>query len=432
MVTFFRKSRRLALRTVHEVSEGKLGSTASAELRFDEWDRIALPLTIPKEEIVYPGQSNDVRLRKGRSDGPSRDFDASAVTDLTLTASAADLHKSKLTAPLWSSEDPTDDRGAPGDADLVLRYEADLAQKDELINALVRELEQAVEQLDRFRRTGTDRSPENQPTTIFSPVRDPAETQIAGLDDLRQMAEQWHESQPASMLSRIETQLADVYDLINNLRLEQRAPADARHAEDRDERASASRDSVDIERANATIEESSSSWESIKRQILGEEPPPQPVEAPSDDIEVMKSVGQAPSPRDVDFGMADVEALRSAINERDEYIIQLNRIFRAKSAFTVPADWATLANVPAEMQVRVETLIQRLDVQVRLGEVEMSLERARVARERSQIQSEREQLEKHLRRLGVNSIAEIGNISAAAGSSPSDRRWMRFLGPSSK
>lgn len=413
-----------------------------------------------KEEILNPGQSNDLRFRKVRSDGPIREFDASAIADLTLSTSAAELHKSKPTKPLWISPDPTEERSPAPSNETVSRLEADLAQKDELVNALVRELEQAAEQLDRLRRTGNDRPHEAQPVPAFSPAPEPVEMQLPDLDDLQQMAEQWHQIQPGSVLSRIESQLASFHDLISNLRFAERAPAEHREPEQRGRQIPNEPDrTIDIERANVTLEESSSSWEAIKRQILGEEaPPPQeeqqqqhqeqqhyrppqqshyqqsaPITDSSidDDIEVLKTVSSAPSPQNVDFGSADVQALRKAIDERDEYIIQLNRIFRAKSAFSVPADWATLANVPKEMQLRVEALIERLDVQVRLGEVEMSLERARVARERSQIESEREQLDKHLRRLGVTSIAELGNISAATGTS-SDRRWMRFLGPSAK
>ena len=391
---------------------------------------------ISKEEILNPGQSNDMRFRKGRSDGPSREFDASAIADVNLSASSAELHKSKLNKPLWTSANPTDDRVDVQVSDMISRFEADLAQKDELINALVRELEQAVEQLDRFRRTGNDRVHDGPSTAVFSQIREPAETQIPGMDELRQMAEQWHEIQPASLLARIESQLEGVHDLIQNMRRDGHSPTDFAELEDRGRRSSDEPDStIDIERANVTIEASASSWESIKKQILGEDVPIQPVQVQAqaqvsvEDSQILKTVSEAPSPRNIDFGNADVEVLRTAINERDDYIIQLNRLFRSKSAFTMPNDWATLANVPSEMQVRVEALIERLDVQVRLGEVEMSLERARVARERSQMQSEREQMEKHLRRLGITSIAELGNISAAPGTS-SDRRWMRFLGPS--
>ena len=156
-----------------------------------------------------------------------------------------------------------------------------------------------------------------------------------------------------------------------------------------------------------------------------------PAEPDTDDSELLKQMAATPAPLAIDFSHTDLEELKKALIERDSYIVQLNRLFRTRNVLSLPVDWASLANVPGEMQIRVETLVQHLDVQVRLGEVEMSLERARLARERAEIQGEREMIEKHMKRLGLTSIADLDNISAATGTA-SDRRWMRFLGPNTK
>lgn len=246
------------------------------------------------------------------------------------------------------------------------------------------------------------------------------------------MAEQWEEAQPGSLLIRIESQLAAVHDLVLNLRREEHPRTETAEIEDRVRRSYRETDiTIEHDATDVTIDESASSWEAIKQQILGSNIPSELSSTSKEDSELLRLMSETPTPAEVDFRTADMAAMKMALVERDAYIIQLNRLYRTRNTLSIPADWAALANVPAEMQVRVETLIERLDVQVRLGEVEMSLERARLARERSQIQSEREHIEKHLKRLGLSSIAELDNISAATGNS-SDRRWMRFLGPNTK
>jgi hypothetical protein len=226
----------------------------------------------------------------------------------------------------------------------------------------------------------------------------------------------------------MESQLASLNDLVRNLR-----PGEAYVAEsDRDDRHRQDHqpeNSFQGEHTDVTIEEAPGSWESIKKQILGDAPVAQ--DLGTEDRELLRQVSQTPCPREIDLNTAGVDELKQAIDERDGYIMQLNRLIRMRNSLAVPVDWASLANVPAEMQVRVETLIERLDVQVRLGEVEMSLERARIAREKSQVQAEREHIEKHLRRLGLNSLADLDSISAAPASA-NDRRWMRFLGTGPK
>ena len=325
-----------------------------------------------------------------------------------------------------------DDRDTSRSAGALSTYQNELAQKDELIAALVHELEQAVEKLDRNQRTGSDRSHGGHSNSPVTPSRDPVELQLPCLDDLQHMAEQWEEEKPCSLLVRIASQLAAVHDLVLNLRRDERPRADFPEIEDRVRRIYHEPEApIELHTNDVTINESAASWESIKQQILGGDVPAQPVQVDAEDTELLRLMSETPAPANVDFGAADIEALKMAVVERDAYIIQINRLYRSRNTLSIPTDWATLANVPAEMQVRVETLIERLDVQVRLGEVEMSLERARLARERSAIQSEREQIEKHLRRLGLNSIAELDNISAATGTA-SDRRWMRFLGPNTR
>lgn len=319
--------------------------------------------------------------------------------------------------------------------EVIAKYQHDLDQKDELITALVKELEQAVEQLDRIERTGVDRSRSNRSSMSASPFGDLQDGRSPFMDDLRQMATDWEETQAASLLVRIDSQLASLCDLVRNQPRGQRAVSDSNDFEERIRRLNLPPDTNsdrESDSVNMTLDESSPNWQTIKTQILGGElaSDPAPVEM-TDDREILRLMTETPTPVEVDFESASADVLKAAILERDTYIIQLNRLFRTRNVLALANDWAALGNVPADLQLRVESIMEHLDVQVRLGEVEMSLERARLARERSQIQSDRETIEKHMKRLGLSSLAELENISAATGST-TDRRWMRFLGPSTK
>jgi hypothetical protein len=394
-----------------------------------------------KDGILSSGRLNDKQFRSGRSLSPNTTIESSTAVVSTIPDPALKSVVLTSSSPHLDSNDVDSlDQGVEL-SQTIARYQSDLVQKDELITALINELEQAVEQLDRFQRTGSNRSHSAPSPAQNSYSNIASEPQSPLMDDLRRMANDWEQAQPASALERIESQLAAMHDLVLNLQNNGRAGAHDRVSpevldfEDRVRRLNAETaadEQQDQDTANMTLDESSPSWEAIKRQIFGgSEPAIENSNQEADDSELLRLLNETPAPTEINFDVAGIDELKQAISERDAYIIQLNRLFRTRNSFSLPADWSVLANVPNEMQVRVESLIERLDVQVRLGEVEMSLERARLARERSQIQSEREMIEKHMRRLGLKSLADLDNISAATGSA-GDRRWMRFLGPNTK
>lgn len=374
------------------------------------------------------GRPNEKRHRMGRSDAPATDDP--------------------------SSKDASDDRGSmtlvsdemPGLADLGLnqetiseafvRFQDDLNQKDELIAALIKELEQAAEQLDRIQRSGADRSAVEDNVSMSSPSLDLGQSRTRAADDLRLMAEEWGQSQPPVVLARIESELAALHDLVLSMKRDgvHAEPAAPISFEERLRQYELQQDNEsqqEPDRGNMTLAESSPKWDEIKAQLQFPEATPSTVEASEPDPEILRIIANLPTPREVSLDSASLDELKAAVLERDDFIIQLNRLFRTRNTLSLPKDWAHLANVPGEMQIRVESLIEHLDVQVRLGEVEMSLERARLARERATVQAEREAIEKHMKRLGLTSIAELDNISAATGTA-SDRRWMRFLGPNTR
>ena len=376
------------------------------------------------------GRSNERRHRVGRSDTP-------ALNELSSTNSTNDRASTTLVGDeLTSLVDSSENHDCLSET--FARFQEDLSQKDELIAALIRELEQAAEQLDRIQRSGGDRSSSDESAGISSPSLDMGHSRTRMMDDLRLMAEEWEQSQPPVVLSRIESELAALHELVLSLKRDggqtvpQRTePISFEERLRQYEQQQEAESPPELDRGNVTLEESSPRWDEIKSQLQLPDPSQTSVEVEEADYEVLRIIANLPTPLEVNLDVANLEELKVAVRERDDFIIQLNRLFRTRNTLSLPKDWGVLANVPGEMQIRVESLIEHLDVQVRLGEVEMSLERARLARERATIQSEREAMEKHMKRLGVNSIADLGNISNATGTA-SDRRWMRFLGPSTR
>ncbi len=393
-----------------------------------------------KGDILSSGRSNDSRSGRDRSHKSITSFKPSGAVDTTAVVTPLRYREPLPLVDEPTTPEPADQlssshieiQSPPPLTDSSAEYQLNLKQKDELIAALIHELEKAVEQLDRFQRSGADRSHSGNSAASGSPLSELAESRSPFMDDLRHMVEDWEQNQPASLLVRMESQLAAMHDMLLNLQRDDRPRAELGSPEDRIRQLyRAAEPESDADEVNMTLEESSPSWDAIKNQIFAAEPTSPVAHNTAEDSEILKLMAETPTPRDVSFSEADIDELKKAVVERDSYIIQLNRLFRTRNTLSLPDDWAALANVPAEMQIRIESLIEHLDVQVRLGEVEMSLERARLARERSFIQSEREMIEKHMKRLGLTSLSELDNISAATGNA-SDRRWMRFLGPNTK
>lgn len=317
--------------------------------------------------------------------------------------------------------------------------------KDELISALVVELEQVVEQLDRLQRSGSERprgpgSFTAQSGSKLSPEAAEEQQQIFG--DLQRFVQQWDELQPASVLGRIESELAAMRSLMTH-GAHSLAPA-ARERLDATSGLDGVLARLAIETPDRVRTESptaGSSWESMKRQMLGEDSAVAVVEGRETAVAGLNDRSmESPSPCDeelslerftgllaVDLDAATREELQVACAERDVAIVQLTRLLRSHNNVALPTDWNDIAGIPSEVKCRADQLASRLEKQVQLAEVELSLDRARLSRERSQVQAERATIERQLKRLGLSSLDELENIAVESGSA-SDRRWMRFLG----
>lgn len=298
--------------------------------------------------------------------------------------------------------------------------------KDEVIAALVAELEQVVEQLDRVKRNGADR--QRSGATSASIPAEVMEEQQQVLGDLQRFVSQWDEMQAASTLGRIESELSELRKMISH------GPRRDFEGDHDSDVGSNRMDSV-LSTINRHDEESSpmvtlsgTDWEAMKRQMLNESEDSSGV---SDD-ELVKLLDEVAAPHPIDLEAANYETLKKACAERDTYIVQITRWIRTRRAVSLPENWDEIPEVPEELREKVDQLAARLEEQVRLAEVEMSLERARLSREKSQVQADRAVMEKHLKRLGITSLDELEDIAVSNSNSTGDRRWMRFLGVNRK
>ena len=308
---------------------------------------------------------------------------------------------------------------------MVSQLREQLEGKDELIAALVSELEQVVEQLDRAKRNGDRPRPGGATGGLPAEVVEEHQQVLA---DLQRVVQQWEELQAVSTFGRIESELSELRSMMSKGAL-------ARH--DRPSTGPATDlDGVLCDLApgeeQSDDEPTGVAWEAMKRRMLGDGPEPEEESAPApvtEDLTQLLDGFAAPAP--IDLESASAELLKRACAERDGYIVQLIRWIRARRSVKVPDDWDEFPSIPEELKDRVEELASRLEEQVRLAEVEMSLERARISREKSQLQSDKAIMEKHLKRLGISSLDELEDI-AVSSSSSGDRRWMRFLGVNRK
>lgn len=296
--------------------------------------------------------------------------------------------------------------------------------KNELIAALVAELEQVVEQLDRVKRNGTDRPRASGGGGAALPA-DVVEEHQQVLGEMQRVVQEWEQMQTASSLGRIESELADLRAMLSSGFVPRSEGLTAPSDDNLD--SVMSRLSGDSHESSSMVTLSGTDWEAMKRQMLGDSGE-ESTEEVEDDL--VKLLAQTASPAPLDVDNASVEALRKACAERDTYIVQITRWIRTRRAVTIPENWAEI-DVPEDLRAKAEELTSRLEEQVRLAEVEMSLERARLSREKSQVQSDRAVIDKHMKRLGISSLDELEDI-AVSSSSTGDRRWMRFLGVNRK
>ena len=140
-----------------------------------------------------------------------------------------------------------------------------LVQKDQLIQALTDQLEQAAEQLDRLQRAGADRKRGGLLGGGGSGLTDEHRQTF---DDLQRIVQQWEDLQAGLTLGRIEIQLSELRELVvDGFRTQPTQRVYSGPAEIEEEPAELPGD----ERPRtAQAGDSLSHWEQVKNQLLNE------------------------------------------------------------------------------------------------------------------------------------------------------------------
>jgi hypothetical protein len=324
-----------------------------------------------------------------------------------------------------------------------------LREKEQLVAALTERLEQAAEQLDRLRRTGVDKG--RRPLGGGFPA-EVVEEHKTTLEDLKRVIARWEDMQAEVTLGRIETQIAELRDLMvgsgqAGSYVAPRSPAPPPAQAATPQAAPKERPAEPQAHQPTGKGGGNAWWEAQKAALMGEplsEEAQAALEAPSAeasagtaedaastasascDLEGVK-IPDLPAP--IDFENITLEEARAAIRERDTIIGQLREpLILLKASGQLPGDLPTLEHLPAPLRERIAELETQWQAKFRQVELEVSLERARLAREQSAVRQQQEALQKQLRKDGLPGKGAPADDGKTDEGSSSKRRWFRFMG----
>jgi len=328
-----------------------------------------------------------------------------------------------------------------------------LRDKERVVAALTERLEQAAEQLDRFRRTGADRGLRTAagiPTELI-------QNHEKLVEGMQQAVEQWEQAQPVSTLQRIEQRLAELQSMLNEGLVPAPALPASRDDTDLSEEQPAQAELIEESQPDGSSDDQGqSSWKQLKEQILAQErtsPADSPpladsstelaiesaikLEEPTNSIEPVvdsasienslslpqPEVMEPPTP--IQIESASPGDLRQAVERRDDFIKNLiQRLRYAEYTSEQFRGWRELENTPDQITEELTALHDKLEQHLRLAEVEMAIERAKVGREAARLH----QVEQQFRKQMGNAEASSDSPQASKLSDENtNRRWMRFF-----
>ncbi len=349
-----------------------------------------------------------------------------------------------------ADQDPLATADPADDVDLIRDQ---LREKDQLVAALTERLEQAAEQLDRLRRTGADkggRRPQGGAGLPPELVDDHKTT----LEDLKRVITNWENIQAGASLGRIETQIAELRDLLVTTS-HHRGPvaSGASHASPARERpaetpAAPAKPAEPAAPRPTGRAGGNAWWEAQKAALMGETAPaeaqaalapksaaeseqeqPSPTTAAGEAFDLAGlTVPDLPEP--VDFEQMTLDEARVAIRERDLLLDQLREpLLLWKTAGQLPPGLASVADVPAALKDCITQLEAQWQAKFRQAELDLSLERARLARENNAVKQQQDVMQKGPKAGGPPGKGGRGAESGGADDdSNSRRRWFRFMG----
>ncbi len=303
----------------------------------------------------------------------------------------------------------------PAEAGLaVAELTAELQDREELIQALTAQLEQAVEQLDRIEREGGRGGRASAGASGSGAVGGEfVEEQRYVNDRLNQWMDHWEQQQPFEMWARLEQRIEELAQ-----RGISASPA-------------AGFDRFDMPACTVQEpEDSAAAWEEAKRKLLGDmafgEPAAESTAAAAAPPEPPAGLGDIRYPDPVDIDNAEHIVLVDAVEVRDRYIAYLTQRLRALE-MQGPANWEQLNHAPDELRARLQQLEADYREHLRREECDMALERARLAREQNRLKQDRHKMELQARKLGFTSD-EFKLPPAAGDAEGDDRSWRKMFG----
>lgn len=293
-----------------------------------------------------------------------------------------------------------------------------LAEKDQLVIALTERLEQAAEQLDRLRRSGSTMrrtgGSGGLPTELLDDHR-------SAIDDLKQVVGRWEEMQCGATLGRLEMQVSELRDLVAGIAT-QGGPhrSESGHSVSSTHATHATHVVDGVKKGNW--------WDQQKAAMLAGETLPLPgqdaPEADEDSVDQSTGEGIPDLPAAVDFETLTLESAIPALRERDELLVRLRELalcHQARDQF--PGEIHGLDSLPLPLRERLQTLEAEWQAKFRQAEMDLSIERARLSRTEATLRQKLDQMSKDQRQPTEG----VGKPDAAATTS---KRWLRFLGSS--
>lgn len=273
-------------------------------------------------------------------------------------------------------------------AEVAAEVQQQLAEKDNLIEALTARLEQAAEQLDRLQRNGATRVARvaaGLPPELIEEHR-------TAVEDLKQVITRWEDLQAAATWGRLETQIAELRELIAQGMAP--APQEKHHPA-----------------APAKPAPGGSWWEAQKASLLGDAPPPAPTPSAHEPTPSAHVPAYVPTdgpivvpdgPAPVDLDGITLDEARQAIRDRDRLIVQLrDPLLIAQAAAEFGGELPpSLDALPEPLRERLAKLETEWQAKFRQAELSLSLERARIGREENAVRLQQEQVRKELIKLG--------------------------------
>jgi hypothetical protein len=284
-----------------------------------------------------------------------------------------------------------------------------LKEKDDLIAALTSQLEKAVNQLDRLRRSGAERL-----VGMLPEGRNPVPNEIGVR--LTKALDEWQDFDPAGHIARIEDDISHILDLLTHTAGKPVA-----------EEPSSTKENDFWAQAKERILAENPPAESSEHESPAEPPAPQEQSGPAAEeaFPQIPAAPEAPVPVPLD---ADPAALWSAIEKRDSYLQYLtSRLRLAESQKYRPVSWDLLSQAPDNYRERLESLESLMQDHLRQAEIANSLERAVLTRERAKLAQIKNNLEVQIKRMSSNGAGPAQKAADNSENGDQDRRWKRLF-----